>query len=55
MEKYGVDESLGDKKTAEMSLDVCPVCGARLHKHGQVVLCPIHGSKPFEYDSNKEK
>lgn len=55
MEKYGVDESLDGVKIAETTLDVCPVCGARLKKHGQVVLCPIHGSKPFEHASNKTK
>lgn len=55
MKKYGVHESLGGQKTAEIELDVCPQCGARLQKHGPVVLCPIHGSKPFENASDKKK
>lgn len=53
MEKYGVDETPSSKtKYGETGLDDCPLCGARLQKHGRVVLCPVHGSGPFEHDDD---
>lgn len=50
MEKYGVDESPkeGEKQAETKKPNVCPLCGAKLLIHGNVVLCPTHGSKPFE-------
>ena len=44
--KLGVDETSKDlnKEAAES----CPECGAKLEKHGSVVVCPKHGTEPFE-------
>jgi len=48
MEKYGVDENskLTQKEASEEVR--CPICGSTCKQHGQVHLCPKHGSKPFE-------
>lgn len=52
MEKYGVETHLpGEKQaSAQDTPKKCPLCGSLLVKHGQVVLCPKHGSEPFEHD-----
>ena len=48
MDKLGVDESLlQDDKTAA-DANTCPWCGAALEKHGNVLVCPTHGTAPFE-------
>jgi len=49
MEKYGVSEKkdVTQNKTAT-DKKVCPVCGSPLRLHGEVLLCPRCGSKPFE-------
>jgi hypothetical protein len=46
MDKFGVDESGTDleKKAAEG----CPECGQKPTKHGNILMCPTHGSEPFE-------
>ncbi len=47
MDKYGVDESVGEdleKKAAEG----CPVFGKKPVRQGKVLLCPTHGSEPWE-------
>ena len=42
MQKYAVDENIDlDRKT-------CPECGKILEHNGRVLLCPLHGSRPFE-------
>lgn len=43
MEKYGVE--------TPKRADTCPRCGAPLERHGAVLLCPTHGSEPFEKTS----
>ena len=52
MDKYGVDQDTGlneeNKKTSSDKTGVCPWCGTPVLKHGSVVLCPKHGSEPFE-------
>ena len=50
MEKYGVDETtnVDQKKMEKAASQGCPECGAKVERHGNVVLCPTHGSKPFE-------
>ena len=54
MEKYGVDESRDiTRKVGTAKPTTCPECGAQVTRHGSVVLCPTHGSKPFE-QSNAE-
>lgn len=46
MTKLGVDESSKDNtKTAAKD---CPECGAKVEKHGDISVCPNHGTAPFE-------
>lgn len=51
MEKYAVDENK-EKKANEGPKDGegprCPICNKGLEQHGNVQLCPEHGSEPFE-------
>jgi len=47
MEKYGVMTD-PEIKTASGRMH-CPECGAVAEDHG-VLICPNHGSEPFEYD-----
>ena len=55
MEKYGVDETAASElKLGQIALDRCPLCGAVLATHGSIVLCPTHGSKPFENDATEQ-
>jgi hypothetical protein len=52
MEKYGVDESATpelEKKAAQG----CPVCGRKPERHGNVLMCPVHGSEPFETEKKE--
>ncbi len=46
MTKLGVDETQKDPQ--KVATEGCPECGKKLVKHGNVVLCPDHGSEPFE-------
>ena len=48
MDKYGVDEGALKEKMASGELTHCPKCGKELARHGKLVLCPMHGSLPFE-------
>jgi len=59
MEKFGVSEdNVPSTKSAaeskEHSVVKCPICSAITNQHGQVFLCPTHGSKPFERDVPKK-
>jgi hypothetical protein len=51
MEKYAVDED-NEKKASEGSR--CPKCDSELEQHGDVQLCPEHGSEPFEKEDEAE-
>jgi hypothetical protein len=48
MEKYGVDESADQDKLEKQAAEGCPICGRKPEKHGKVLMCPVHGSEPFE-------
>ena len=48
MEKYGVNEGIDQEKLEKSAAEGCPECGAKLQKHGSVLMCPKHGSEPFE-------
>lgn len=48
MEKYGVDESVNQEKLEKQAAKGCPECASKLEKHGSVLICPVHGSAPFE-------
>lgn len=45
MDKFGVvtDEAV-----------TCPICGTDVLRDGQVIRCPVHGSKPFEGNLSDE-
>jgi uncharacterized Zn finger protein (UPF0148 family) len=50
MSKYGVDETSGrdQRELEKLAAKGCPECGKQLTKHGSILLCPTHGSAPFE-------
>lgn len=48
MEKFGVDESANQEQLEKASAAGCPICGAKPERHGNVLMCPTHGSEPFE-------
>ncbi|MFA5435834.1 MAG: hypothetical protein WC372_07350 [Candidatus Neomarinimicrobiota bacterium] len=50
MNKYGVDETSGldQQELEKRAAKGCPECGRPLIKSGSVLLCPEHGSEPFE-------
>lgn len=52
MDKLGVDETTGrsQEQLEKMAAHGCPECGEKLTKHGSVLLCPTHGSAPFEQE-----
>lgn len=54
MEKYGVKqtEKLSSKNASDA--ERCPLCDSKLEKHGAVLLCKLHGSKPFENNNDTE-
>jgi hypothetical protein len=47
MTKYAVEEERSGGKTASKGV-TCPLCGTPAEVYGRVVLCPKHGSAPFE-------
>ena len=49
MDKYAVEESYDSyrAKTAQGE-PTCPECGRKAEAYGKVLLCPLHGSDPFE-------
>lgn len=51
IEKYGVDEATAhdQERLEKQAAKGCPECGAHLIKQGSVLLCPTHGSEPFEH------
>ena len=46
MEKYGVNTN--DKTKTASSVHLCPSCGKKIEKHGEVLKCTKCGTKPFE-------
>ena len=48
MEKYGVDEGVDQENLEKKAAEGCPQCGAELTKQGSVLICPTHGTEPFE-------
>lgn len=49
MDKYGVDESVDQETLEKAANQGCPICGRTdLQKHGSILMCPEHGSEPFE-------
>ena len=49
MEKYSVDEGVADQEALEKKAsNGCPECGAQPTRQGNVLICPKHGTEPFE-------
>ncbi len=48
MEKYGVDEGTDQENLEKKAAAGCPVCGKKPVRHGGILMCPDHGSEPFE-------
>jgi len=46
--KYGVDEAVDQEDLEKQAARGCPRCGAAPTRQGKVLLCPVHGSEPFE-------
>ena len=54
MEKYGVDEN-ADESLEKKASQGCPKCGKKPVVHGHVLMCPDHGSEPWENPSKQSK
>lgn len=52
MEKLGVDEQNDSEALEKAAAKGCPICGAEPERHGSVLICPVHGSEPFEKQKN---
>ncbi len=53
-EKYGVREDLPEDMQ-KLAARGCPLCGKEPEIRGQVLLCPEHGSEPFERAKRQEE
>lgn len=53
MDKFGVQEDLPEDLEKKAAAG-CPVCGATPVRHGNVLMCPTHGSEPFEKPEEKK-
>lgn len=54
MEKFGVDEGVDQESLEKAAAAGCPVCGKTPVRHGNVLMCPDHGSEPFEKPQEKK-
>jgi nucleoid DNA-binding protein len=52
MEKLGVDEGVNTEQLEKAAAEGCPECGRPVQRHGNVMVCPVHGSEPFERAKN---
>lgn len=48
LEKYGVDEGTDQEALEKKAAEGCPLCGKTPTRHGSTLVCPTHGSEPFE-------
>lgn len=48
MDKYAVDEGFDQEVFEKRAAGGCPWCGEKLTRQGTVLLCPRHGTEPFE-------
>ncbi len=48
MDKFAVDEQVDQEDLEKKASEGCPECGREPEKHGSTLICPIHGSEPFE-------
>jgi uncharacterized Zn finger protein (UPF0148 family) len=54
MEKLGVDEGVNQSVMEKAAAEGCPDCGAKVIRHGNIMACPTHGTKPFEQEKKRE-
>lgn len=55
MDKYAVVTSGVDGEKTASDNSRCPMCGQMAESHGEVMLCPTHGSLGYEnLSSNKD-
>lgn len=50
MEKLGVDEGCDQEALEKLAAQGCPECGRKPERHGNILICPEHGSAPFEVE-----
>jgi hypothetical protein len=55
MDKFGVDENVDQESLEKAAASGCPVCGKKPERHGNVLMCAVHGSEPFEKKKKKEQ
>lgn len=50
MSKFGVDEGTNAEALEKRAAAGCPVdgCGKTPERHGTTLMCPTHGSEPWE-------
>jgi hypothetical protein len=48
MSKFGVDEHTDSEALEKKAAQGCPKCGKKPQRHGKLLMCPDHGSEPFE-------
>lgn len=48
MEKLGVDESVNQEELEKVAAQGCPECGEPVRREGNILICPKHGTAPFE-------
>jgi len=48
MSKFGVDETPTFNEKLGSKTARCPVCGSKCDRHGDILVCPVHGTEPFE-------
>lgn len=48
MTKLGVDETTDGEALEKAAAEGCPICGKKPERHGKILICPTHGSEPFE-------
>lgn len=48
MDKYGVNEHSDSEKMEKYAAEGCPKCGAKVTRHGNILVCPKCGTEPFE-------
>jgi len=50
MQKYGVDETTGQdqEKLEKRAAQGCPMCGGKVERQGNLLICSSCGTQPFE-------
>jgi hypothetical protein len=50
MDKFAVDQTAGltPDEQEKRAAQGCPLCGKKPERQGSVLLCPTHGTEPFE-------